>query len=227
MRVVINTVYSLLEVVKLMEIDAPLPKENEVIIKVHVATVNRTDCGFRSAEYFISRFFSGLTRNYQSQINNMNQNNIVKFIVCILLPLAMGSLSGFLSISSMMDWYPSLNKPFFNPPNSIFGPVWTILYFLMGISIYMIWINKTNSNKIFAVMIFIIQMILNFLWSLIFFFLRRPDFALVDILLLFISIYIMIQAFKKINVFAAYLQIPYLVWVGFASILNFSIWIMN
>ena len=157
----------------------------------------------------------------------MNQNNIVKFIVCILLPLAMGSLSGLLSISSMMDWYPSLNKPFFNPPNSIFGPVWTILYLLMGISIYMIWVNKTNTNKIFAVIIFIIQMILNFLWSLIFFFLRRPDLALVDILLLFVSIYIMIQAFKKINVFAAYLQIPYLVWVGFASILNFSIWIMN
>ena len=139
----------------------------------------------------------------------------------------MGSLSGLLSISSMMDWYPSLNKPFFNPPNSIFGPVWTILYLLMGISIYMIWVNKTNTNKIFAVIIFIIQMILNFLWSLIFFFLRRPDLALVDILLLFVSIYLMIQAFKKINVFAAYLQIPYLVWVGFASILNFSICIMN
>lgn len=146
---------------------------------------------------------------------------IPKLIFSIGLCLGAGVLGSFFTVSSIATWYQTLNKPFFSPPNWIFGPVWTILYILMGISLYLVWEKK----KVPAV--FWIQLILNALWSIIFFGMRNPTLALMDIVALWITIILTMKAFYKINKIAAYLLIPYLVWVSFATILNLIIVLLN
>lgn len=151
----------------------------------------------------------------------------IKLIICISLPLLVGGISGFATATSINDWYVSINKPSFNPPNYLFGPVWTTLYILMGISFYMILQTASHEIRKKAVNIFSIQLLLNFCWSFIFFNFQLPGFAFIEIIMMWISILMMIILFYKINKTAALLQIPYLMWVSFASILNGSIWYLN
>lgn len=152
-------------------------------------------------------------------------NKSIKLILCILLPLLVGGVSGYFTSQSIPNWYVYLNKPSFNPPNYLFGPVWTLLYILMGISFYLV-INKTNVNWL-LVGIFITQLILNFFWSFIFFNAHNLGLALVEIIILWASILAMIILFYKTNKWAAILNIPYLLWVSFATLLNYSIYSLN
>lgn len=147
--------------------------------------------------------------------------DLPKFIFAIGICLGVGFLGSFFTVSSIPTWYVFLNKPFFSPPNWIFAPVWTILYILMGISLYLIWQKKRVPN------VFWIQLILNAVWSIIFFGMKNPAFAMVDILVLWISIFLTIKTFNKINKLAGKLLIPYIAWVSFASILNLSIVLLN
>lgn len=119
------------------------------------------------------------------------------------------------------SWYADLIKPSFQPPSCLFGPVWTALYALMGIALYLIWQNKS------LVKLFIAQLFFNFLWSVLFFGLKSPFFAFLDILILWILILVLTIKFFKIKKPVGYLFLPYLLWVTFASILNFSIFILN
>jgi tryptophan-rich sensory protein len=130
--------------------------------------------------------------------------------------------------SSIADWYPSLNKPWFNPPDWIFGPVWTVLYILMGISAGIVW-NKGFYHKWVKVALyhFAFQLLLNGFWSLLFFGLREPFLALLDIIALFVILLFTIKWFRVVNETAGYLLIPYAVWVLFAAVLNFEIWRLN
>ena len=143
-----------------------------------------------------------------------------------MLPLIVGGLSGYFTASNIATWYVTLNKPFFNPPNYLFGPVWTVLYLMMGISLGMI-INAKHSNKNNSLIIFSIQLVLNFFWSVIFFSLQSPGWAAIEIIAMWLSIIYMIRNFYKINKWAGWLQIPYLLWVTFASVLNISIYVLN
>jgi tryptophan-rich sensory protein len=143
-----------------------------------------------------------------------------------VLPLIVGGLSGYFTASNIATWYVTLNKPFFNPPNYLFGPVWTVLYLMMGISLGMI-INAKHSNKNKSLIIFSIQLVLNFFWSVIFFSLQSPGWAAIEIIAMWLSIIYMIRNFYKINKWAGWLQIPYLLWVTFASVLNISIYVLN
>lgn len=154
-------------------------------------------------------------------------NKYFKLALCITLPLLVGGISGFATATSINDWYVSINKPSFNPPNYLFGPVWTTLYILMGISFYMILQTASHDMRKKAVNIFSIQLLLNFCWSFIFFNFQLPGFAFAEIIIMWISILTMIIIFYKINKTAALLQIPYLMWVSFASVLNGSIWYLN
>ncbi|OGE33683.1 TspO protein [Candidatus Daviesbacteria bacterium RIFCSPHIGHO2_02_FULL_36_13] len=147
--------------------------------------------------------------------------NLLKLIFSIGICLGAGVLGSFFTISSIPTWYVTLNKPFFSPPNWVFGPVWTILYILMGYSLYLVWKKKKVPS------IFWIQLILNASWSIIFFGMKSPSLALINIAVLWIAIVLTIKSFYKINKLAAYLLYPYLAWVSFASILNYSIWILN
>ncbi len=147
--------------------------------------------------------------------------NIPKLILSVGLCLGAGVIGSFFTTQSIPAWYATLNKPFFSPPNWIFAPVWTILYILMGVSLYLAWQKK----KVPAV--FWIQLILNVTWSIIFFGMRNPALAFVNIIALWIAIFLNTKSFYKINRPASYLLIPYLLWVSFASFLNLFVVLLN
>lgn len=149
-------------------------------------------------------------------------NKFLKLLLSVLLCEGVGLIGSIFTINSVKTWYPTLTKPFFNPPNWIFGPVWTTLYFLMGVSLYLVWKKKKTELKWFW-----IQLILNSLWSVTFFGLKNLIAAFIIIISLWISIFLTIDAFTKINKTSAYLLYPYLAWVSFALILNLSIVILN
>ena len=157
----------------------------------------------------------------------MTGKDVLKLIGCIALPVAVGSLSGIATIEPLKDWYVTLNKPSFNPPNQIFGPVWTTLYILMGISLYFIVQQPASKTKTQALVVFGVQLFLNFWWSIIFFTFKNLLFALVEIIVLWIFIVAMIYLLRKLKPLAGYLQIPYLLWVSFATLLTYSIWMLN
>lgn len=152
----------------------------------------------------------------------------MKFIISLLLPLAVGFSSGFFTRKEITGWYATLEKPWFNPPNWLFSPVWTTLYIMMGISLWLIWKSKEHESvKKKAVILFAIQLILNFFWSLIFFKLHQTGWALAEIIAMWGFTFLTILAFAKINKTAAWLLVPYICWISFATILNYSIWELN
>ena len=157
----------------------------------------------------------------------MTKSKIIKLIIAITLPLALGAIAGFFTASSVRGWYSSLVKPSFSPPDWIFGPVWTTLYILMGISFYLIWTQPVSKRPNSAILIYLLQLTLNFAWSFIFFYLQQMGFALIEIILLWILIATMIIQFYKIKPIASLLNIPYLLWVSFATILNAAYYILN
>jgi tryptophan-rich sensory protein len=130
---------------------------------------------------------------------------------------------------SVESWYPTLTKPIFNPPNWIFMPMWTFLYILMAVAAGLVWdkIKEQNERVKKALAFFLIQLTLNAIWSYLFFGLKNPMLALIEIALLWLMIYETYLKFIKINKIAGYLLIPYLLWVAFAGILNASIWWLN
>jgi translocator protein len=151
----------------------------------------------------------------------------ITLFTCLIFPLIIGGLSGMLSADGVSNWYLTLNKPTFNPPSWVFGPVWTTLYLLMGYSFYRIWMQPISKHKIISIRIFFIQLTLNFFWSIIFFRWHETGWATVEIILLWSSILYMIITFSKIDKTAGFLQIPYLLWVTFASFLSGSLWYLN
>jgi benzodiazapine receptor len=157
----------------------------------------------------------------------MKKWQIFKLIVSIILPLGLGTIAGIYTAQAIPEWYPTLNRPSFNPPNWIFGPVWTTLYLLMGISLFLIWKQEVSKARNLAILIFMLQLLLNFGWSFIFFYFNMIGFAFIEIILLWISIVIMLVLFHKIKPMASYINIPYLLWVTFATVLNGSYYFLN
>ncbi len=158
----------------------------------------------------------------------MKVKNWKLLISAIVLCQLAGVTGSFFTVSSLTDWYAGLNKPAFNPPNGIFGPVWITLYTLMGISLYLVWEKHRQSRKFnYPLMVFCLQLVLNLLWSMIFFGFKNLGLAFGEIIILFVLIAYVIKLFKLIDKLAAWLLVPYLLWVGFAALLNFSIWQLN
>jgi translocator protein len=157
----------------------------------------------------------------------MKTKEIIALIICIAIPLITGGVSGIATASSISNWFLALNKPVFNPPSFLFDPVWTMLYILMGVSLFLIWRSPKGKKRKNALMIFSIQLLLNFAWSFLFFYFRQIGFALLEIIVLWVLILIMIILFHRVSKTAAWLQIPYILWVSFASALNAGIWILN
>ena len=151
-----------------------------------------------------------------------------KIALSIGICLLVGFLSGFATQSAVGDWYGDLTKPFLNPPNWIFGPVWTVLYLLMGLSAGIVWSRGFHHKWVkTALYHFGFQLILNGLWSIVFFGFQNPLFGLLVIVALWILILRTIKWFRVVSKQAAYLLYPYLAWVSFAIYLNFSIWWLN
>lgn len=155
-------------------------------------------------------------------------NKFVKLVVLILICEGIGILGSVFTFTEITTWYASLNKPLFSPPNWVFGPVWTTLYALMGVSIFLILetkIKKQEKNSL--IFLFSLQLFLNFLWTIIFFGFHLPLGAFIEIIFLWLSILLLIVKFYKHSKLASFLLIPYLLWVSFASLLNLFVAVLN
>lgn len=156
------------------------------------------------------------------------KRKLTKILIAVVVCLLIGFLSSFATQSSVNDWYLTLNKPSFNPPNQLFAPVWTVLYVLMGIAAGIVWGKGFHHIWVkTALYHFGFQLLLNALWSIVFFGLKNPLAALFVILILLVMIILTIRWFKVVSKKAALLMIPYLLWVLFATVLNFKIWQLN
>ena len=147
------------------------------------------------------------------------------YLISIAIPLAVGGISAFFTMNGM-PYYDMQKKPFFAPPNAVFPIVWTILYILMGISAAWIW-NSKDPQKMQALKTYALQLAVNFLWSFIFFGLHQYFLAFLWLLFLVFLVAKMIKEFAQIDIKAAKLQIPYLLWCCFAAVLNFGVWWLN
>ncbi|MDO8558880.1 MAG: TspO/MBR family protein [bacterium] len=176
---------------------------------------------------------------------------VIKFIISIGICEAAGAAGSIFTIPAIKNWYAFLEKPSFSPPNWLFAPAWTILYFLMGVSLYLVWAKNWGievkagqaqqktwnpiSKKLWtgswreenAIAIFVVQLILNILWSVIFFGLKSPGMAFFEIIMLWFAILYTIVNFYRISKPAGLLLLPYILWVTFAAILNFAAWQLN
>lgn len=151
--------------------------------------------------------------------------NVTGLLISIAISLGVGVLSGLITLGSF-NTYSNLQQPALAPPGWLFPVVWTVLYILMGISAYLVYISD-NEQKYIGLAVYGLQLIFNFLWSIIFFNLGHPLFAFVWLVILWILIVAMIISFYKVNPTAGLLQIPYLLWVTFAGYLNLSIYLLN
>jgi tryptophan-rich sensory protein len=149
------------------------------------------------------------------------------FLGSLLIPLAVGGISGFFTVSAIPGWYRTIQKPSWNPPNWVFGPVWTSLYILMGIAMFLIWTRPKSPLRQRALYLNAAQLVLNFFWSLIFFNLHAIGWALLEIGVLWALIVSTMFAYDKVYKPAAWLLLPYIVWVTFATMLNGAIWWLN
>uniref|UniRef100_A0A7C6A8T2 Tryptophan-rich sensory protein n=1 Tax=candidate division WOR-3 bacterium TaxID=2052148 RepID=A0A7C6A8T2_UNCW3 len=158
----------------------------------------------------------------------MNSIAIFKLVISIIICQLAGIIGAIFTNKSIPTWYASLKKPAFNPPAWLFGPVWTALFLLMGIALFLIWQKGINFEGVKrALIVFSAQLIFNILWSILFFGLRSPLAAFIAIIILWILILLTIVLFYPIAKTAGLLLLPYLLWVSFASILNFSLWRLN
>jgi tryptophan-rich sensory protein len=155
-------------------------------------------------------------------------HSVVRLIAAVVLCLILGSAGSLVTATGSGSWYESLEKPAFTPPDWVFAPVWTTLFILMGIALYLVWESGTERREVqVALVIFGVQLALNVLWSFLFFGLESPLLGLADIVLLWIMIIVTIVLFYRIRKSAAYLLIPYIVWVSIATALNYSVYILN
>lgn len=149
-------------------------------------------------------------------------------VVAIALCVLAGSIGSAFTTPAIPAWYATLVKPSFSPPNWLFAPVWTTLYILMGISVWLVWESRVKKRaRRLGLNMFAVQLFLNVTWSIVFFGLQSPGWALVNIAALWLAIVWTIKVFYQISKPAAYLLVPYLLWVSFASYLNYAIWVLN
>jgi len=154
--------------------------------------------------------------------------NVLALVIFIIVCQLAGAIGSVFTVSSIPDWYSKLEKPSFTPPNWAFGPVWITLYLLMAVSAYLVWSKGWDNPEVKnALLIFFFQLFLNILWSILFFGLKDPFFGLVEIVILWVAILLTIFEFHSISKPAAFLLIPYILWVTLASALNFFIWKLN
>lgn len=153
------------------------------------------------------------------------QNQWIVLAGLILLCLAVGSIGGLASASSIDSWYRTLAKPSWNPPDWVFGPVWTTLFIMMAIAAWLVW--RTKDRIAPAMTLFFVQLALNLAWSFLFFGARSPGLALIEIVFLWLSVLFTMLAFFGRQTVAGWLFVPYLAWVSFAAVLNLTIWMMN
>ncbi len=158
----------------------------------------------------------------------MDFSNIIKLGISILACLVAGGIGSLFTFKAIPDWYVSLRKPPFTPPNWVFGPIWTILYILMGISVFLIWQQNLNTNIVFVTFIlFWMQLAINAMWSIVFFGIKSKGGAVIIIIILWLLILAILITSFQVSAWAGSLLVPYILWVSLASYLNIGIWRLN
>lgn len=163
-----------------------------------------------------------------NQTLNQKPSYIRIILACffwIALCLIIAAISGWVTSHNITPWYSSLQKAFFNPPAWLFGPVWTVLYIMIGIAGGLLWANRKKDPRVFY--FYVLQLCLNFAWSFVFFGAHLIGWAFIEIIVLWLSILTTMVLAYRSNIAACWLLIPYFVWVSFASVLNFSLWYLN
>ena len=167
--------------------------------------------------------FTTLENRYQMELHS-----VAKVIISILACFAAGGIGSFSTFKSIPVWYPSLKKPEYTPPDWVFGPVWTTLYTLMGISVFLVWRNGFSTEGVLlAFILFWVQLIFNALWSIIFFGMKSKGGGIIVIVVLWLLILATIIASFQVSLWAGILLIPYILWVSVATYLNVGIWWLN
>jgi benzodiazapine receptor len=158
----------------------------------------------------------------------MKPSIAIKFIICLAVTFTPAVIGSLFTRQAISDWYAYLNKPSFTPPDWLFGPVWTLLYLLMAVSAFLVW-QKGLANPLvkIALALYLLQLILNGLWTPLFFGAKLLLVAFCEIVVLWVAIVLTILAFARVSTPAAVLLLPYIVWTSFAAVLNFSIWLLN
>jgi benzodiazapine receptor len=158
----------------------------------------------------------------------MDWNSVIKLVVSIIASFAAGGIGSLFTFKAIPTWYAGLKKPPYTPPNWVFGPVWTTLYILMGISVFLVWQRGlTSSGAVFAFTLFWVQLCINALWSVIFFGIKSKGGGVITIVILWLLILATIVASLPVSRWAGVLLIPYIAWVSIASYLNIGIWWLN
>ena len=150
-----------------------------------------------------------------------------RLLTSIIVCEVAGAIGSFFTAPQISGWYKTLNRPSFNPPNWIFGPVWTAIFVMMGIAVFLVWDKKWGGKKTVNILVFFSQLFLNVLWSFIFFAMHNVGVAFFELVVLWFVILFMVINFYKVSKTAAILLLPYILWVSFAAVLNFSIWKLN
>jgi tryptophan-rich sensory protein len=154
----------------------------------------------------------------------MKSRRLIALVLFVVVSLSAGMIG---SQFPPGDWYRGLEKPSWNPPDFLFAPVWTLLYILMGVAVWLVWTRGEKGQRHLPLSVFAVQLVVNALWSWLFFGIRRPDLAFIDILVMWVLICATIVLFWKVKRSAGLLLIPYLAWVSFATALNFQLWRLN
>ena len=154
----------------------------------------------------------------------MLKNKFISLFLFLIVTFTSSFTGGILTIKFKDPWYSLLNKPFFNPPDWIFAPVWTILYFLMALAIWNIWIKSNKQNLVY---LYFIHLIFNTTWSIVFFGFKNIELALINLIVIILFIVILFLKYKDISKLSAYFMIPYFLWCSYALLLNFNLMILN
>lgn len=162
-----------------------------------------------------------------SPVRSRRSTDVIALLAFLVLCFTVAAVGSWVTATSVNAWFPTLNKPSFNPPAWVFGPVWTVLYALMAVAAWRVWRQAGFRVGRAALTAFGLQLALNLSWSVIFFGLKSIDMAVVCIVALWLAIAITIALFRRIDQWAAWLLLPYLAWVSFAAILNMAIWKLN
>lgn len=158
----------------------------------------------------------------------MELNSVIKLVISIIACFAAGGIGTIFTFKAIPTWYAGLKKPPYTPPNSVFGPVWTTLYLLMGISVFLVWQSGlANNDALLAFALFWIQLAFNAFWSIIFFGLKSKGGAVIVIIVLWLLILATVVTFFRVSGWAGALLIPYIVWVSIATYLNIGVWLLN
>ena len=157
----------------------------------------------------------------------MTMRSVPALILFIVVVYAAAGIGSLFTAQSVNDWYVALSKPSWNPPSWVFGPVWTVLYGMMGVAAWLVWLRRREVSVTLPLVLFFVQLALNVVWSLLFFGLQSPGAAFLEIIVLWLAIAATLLAFWRVAPLAGVLFIPYILWVSFAAVLNYTIWQLN